>query len=204
MTYDKAKQSYNGALIFAVDLATGKAVTARTAQTNFIAWQRYGCFQDQSHVVCTAGDMQDPEIIGFDDNTGRKVWGWGGKTTTRIVPRVDTVFHGTIYGEVQNGPVHLDAATGKDVPVPTPTPTLPTPSSAVTPTDGSTPTDSSTPVDGSVPTETPTPDLGLRDSGQQYAPAAVSEYGAIVYREDISDDVDLKNYNWVVIEQAVS
>ncbi len=208
-TYDKGGMNSRGA-IYAVDMATGAVVTTPVPGVSEGPLVERACSAtDDSHVLCRTsndGVSRSPEIFGFDDNTGKKVWGWSGKpdTTPRVVPEVTAIFHGVVYGYTDNGVVMLDGRTGQDIPVPTPTPSQPSPTASSTPTDGS--TASSTPGDGSVPSETmtPTPDLGLSTDGKQYGPAAVSEYGAVLFREDVSSEQSLESQNWIVIEKAIA
>ncbi len=86
------------------------------------------------------------EIIGIDDTTGKKTWGYTDKAANRLVPDVTAAFHGIVYGQTEAQPVLLDAATGNDVPT-----SEQTPSNSTTPSDGGTPSEGATPTDASSP-----------------------------------------------------
>ncbi len=185
--------------IYAVDPATGTIVQNKSAVKETRYLFGYRCHADsQKTVVCGTEDgAREDEIVGFDDATGKKLWGYTAKSPGRVVPTVTAAFHGMVYATVQQKPILVNALTGQDVPVPTPTTTpSDSPGASTTPTDGTTPTDdttpgdSSSPSDGSSPSGTPgiglvpaTPDLEL------LSPVGVSEYGGAYLREaDVSED----------------
>ncbi|GAA2818949.1 hypothetical protein [Kribbella solani] len=168
--------------LYSVDLATGavvKTVPGLSARDS----GGYGCTWDQaSAIVCTASAASGPkEIFGFDDDTGKKAWGYTTLSGGRIVPNVTAAFHGILYAQTEAQPVLMDAKTGADLPSGTPSGG---PSS--TPSDGSTPTDGATPSSGDTPSDSGSPseggngkgDLGLFN-GKSESPEAVSPYGGI-------------------------
>jgi hypothetical protein len=181
-----AKTSKESYAVYAVDMATGRPTPAPSTHDNPLT--DLNCDKDQTMVVCASrGEAPNREIIGFDDATGTKKWGWGGEKSPRVVPVVGPVFHGVVYGYTPNGPALLDAATGKDIPVP---------SGAASPTPGGTP--SQTPGNGETPSDASSPGAtpsvfgdefeagspAYTSDGKLIAPQAVSEYGAVSIRED--------------------
>ncbi|HEY0690274.1 MAG TPA: hypothetical protein VGD71_14675 [Kribbella sp.] len=83
----------------------------------------FTCWGDsKSSVVCTSDARGQAEIIGIDDATGKKAWGYTEKSGSRVVPKLNAAFHGLVYAQAEAGPALLDATTGQDVPSPTPTP----------------------------------------------------------------------------------
>jgi hypothetical protein len=206
-SYD-TKTSKESHAVYAVDLASGRPTPAPSAHDNPLT--DLDCTKDQTVVVCTSrGEAPTREIIGFDDSTGKKKWGWGGENSPRVVPVVTTVFHGVVYGRTPNGPALLDAASGKDIPVP---------SGTASQTPGATPTE--TPGNGETPTETPgdasspaaTPSVfgdefesgspAYTSDGKLIAPQAVSEYGAVSIREDFETG-SLESGPVAVVLQAI-
>ncbi|MEU5241783.1 PQQ-binding-like beta-propeller repeat protein [Streptomyces lydicus] len=68
-------------------------------------------FDQQSVVVCASGDS---EAFGMDPHTGKVLWALP-DSSGRVAPQVTGAWHGMVYGQTeQNGPVVLDARTGKD------------------------------------------------------------------------------------------
>ncbi|GAA1541834.1 hypothetical protein [Kribbella lupini] len=185
--------------LYAVDPATGQVVQTKTAVKKTRYLFGYTCHADaQKTVVCSTdpGATED-EIVGFDDTTGKKLWGYTATSPGRVVPTVSAVFHGMVYATVQQKPVLVNALTGQDVPVPTPTATpTGTPGASTTPTDGSMPTDDITPGDTSTPSDSSspsgTPGVGPVPTTPDFeplSPVGVSEYGGAYLREaDVSED----------------
>ncbi|HEU4947909.1 MAG TPA: hypothetical protein VFT31_12205 [Kribbella sp.] len=157
------------AAIYAIDPATGAIVETKSAVkgTNYLT--DYKCWGDgATSVVCTTTERGEAEIIGFDDQTGKKTWGYTDAAGGRIVPKITAAFHGIVYAEAETGPILMDAITGQDVPTPTPTPT--DSASPVSPGNSASPTDSTS------PTSTESPDESALDTKPQ-SPTAVSTYG---------------------------
>ncbi|GAB2557747.1 hypothetical protein [Kribbella endophytica] len=183
--------------IYAVDPATGTIVQSKSAVKETRYLFGYTCHGDsQKTVVCsTDPGASEDEIVGFDDTTGKKLWGYTAKSPGRVVPLVTAAFHGMVYGTVQQKPILVNALTGQDVPAPTPT-TSATPGASTTPSEGSMPTDDITPGEVSTPsdssTPSPTPGGGPVPATPDYellSPVGVSEYGGVYLREaDISTD----------------
>ncbi|MEJ1107124.1 MULTISPECIES: hypothetical protein [unclassified Kribbella] len=177
-TYVKPKPgtfagTYKNAL-YSVDIATGTVV--QTASQYVEDSVDYTCLGDQANaVVCTGADNGSKvEILGVDDSTGKKTWGYTKDSASRIIPDVTAAFHGIVYAQTEVQPVLVDAATGNDVKS-----ASPTPSDSTTPTNGATPT--STPSDGSGsqgkdPSTTNGSDMSLYD-GTMRSPRAVTQYG---------------------------
>jgi PQQ-like domain len=183
MSGNKEVGAMSDNVIYSVDIATGAVVPikAQTVESQL----RFACLGDQaSAVVCQQGEGNSPEIIGIDDTTGKKTWGYTNAAANRVVPTVTAAFHGVVYGETQIQPVMLDAATGNDIP--TGTPTQSSPSAGSTPSDGATPSDGSTPSDGATPTQDPIQgrnpaaaygsDMSLYNN-KPGSPSAVTKYG---------------------------
>ncbi|TDW17820.1 hypothetical protein [Kribbella kalugense] len=172
--------------LYSVDLSTGAVVKSAPGLSADDSGG-YECSWDQaSSVVCASTQPSGPkEILGLDDTTGKKAWGWNTNSGGRIVPNVTAAFHGVVYVQTEKQPVLLDAKTGQDLPTPTPSGG---PSSGSTPSTGDTPSDSDSPTSGGTPSDGDSPSDGpggsyLSDyNGTQESPAAVSPYGG-VYRQ---------------------
>lgn len=206
-TYD-TKTSKESHAVYAVDMATGRPIAAPSTHDNPLT--DLGCDNDQTVVVCASrGEARTREIIGFDDSTGKKKWGWGGENSPRVVPIVGPLFHGVVYGRTQNGPALLDAATGKDIPVPSGTASQ-TPGATPTETASNGETPAETPTDVSSPGTTPSifgdefesGSPAYSSDGKLIAPQAVSEYGAVSIREDFETGT-LESGPVAVVLQAI-
>jgi hypothetical protein len=170
-------------VVYSIDIATGAVVPIPAQVVDHQV--RFRCLGDDANaVVCAEGAGNSSEIIGIDDTTGKKTWGYTNKAANRIVPDVTAAFHGIVYGQTQAQPVLLDAATGNDVPA-----SAPTPSDNASPSDGGTPSDSSTPSEGSTPSQDPGSqgtdpgsangsDMSLYND-KQASPTAVTKYGGV-------------------------
>lgn len=184
---------------YAVDLTTGAVVeTKRPPQPKDVP--SYSCVADQaSGVACNGNDNNENiEILGFDDKTGKKAWGWTTTSANRVVPKITAAFHGLVYAQAETDAVLLNAANGQDVPSPTPTPADgATPTEGSTPSDGSSPTEGASPSDGSSPTNGPSSqgpgdtgsDLSLL-SGKVKSPTTVTSYGGVYLQDPGGDDYD--------------
>ncbi|TDD13475.1 hypothetical protein E1218_34485 [Kribbella turkmenica] len=166
----------NNNTVYAVDIPTGAVVPIKGLVQD--GTMNFGCLGDEATaVVCTARAADgNHEIIGIDDTTGKKAWGYTEKASNRVVPSVTAAFHGIIYAQTEAQPVLMDAATGEDVKVSTPAP----PESA-SPTDGGTP-GSSQSSDPSSQTNSPANANGSVMSlydGKLRSPHAVTEYGGV-------------------------
>jgi hypothetical protein len=165
--------------IFTVDLSTGAV-----AQT--VSDGSFECFSDQAtSVVCASSSPtgDSGELIGIDDATGKKSWGFTSASGGRVVPTVTAAYHGVVYAKTEAQPVLLDAKTGADLPSASPS-AGGTPSSADTPQiPGDTPSDGASPGNG---------DLGLFN-GRLESPTAVSPYGGVYRQEPTGDDYDLES-----------
>ncbi|WP_329004280.1 PQQ-binding-like beta-propeller repeat protein [Kribbella sp. NBC_00709] len=195
MKYTDYGQGTKVEAIFALDLSTGAMVqSVSTPPSDSIGASDYDCFADQAtSVVCTAGAGADGELIGLDDTTGKKVWGFTSKSGGRVVPSVTAAFHGVVYAKTEAQPVLLDAKTGADLPSAAPSggpSPSDTPSSSDLPSAGDTP-----PSDWSTSpgNDTAAGDLSLY-SGKPESPVAVSPFGG-VYRQlpTGNDSTDLES-----------
>ncbi|WP_405062842.1 hypothetical protein OG474_14715 [Kribbella sp. NBC_01505] len=181
--------------LYAVDIATGTLVGQTKSTLGTEKSYGYSCVADQATaVVCSTGqNMGTEEIIGIDDTTGKKAWGYNKNSASRVVPIISGAFHGVAYGRADDQPVMLDAKTGADIPQPS---TAPTTTPSTTPSTGSTPTDA-----GNV---TPTTGVPGDDVGSKFgsdmslydpklgtpAPEAISPYGATYLQTDKGDSYD--------------
>jgi hypothetical protein len=109
-------RGYDTAL-YSVDIATGDVVQTKSAVTIAI---EYTCLGDRADaVVCTGKDRNFAvEILGLDDTSGKKTWGYTDKSEDRVIPDVTAAFHGIVYAQAEKQPVLMDAATGEDVKTP--------------------------------------------------------------------------------------
>ncbi|HEY3560021.1 MAG TPA: hypothetical protein VGL05_21280 [Kribbella sp.] len=170
--------------LYSVDLSTG-AVVKSTPGLPARDAGGYSCVWDQvSSIVCRETQPTGPkEILGFDDTTGKKAWGWNSVSGGRVVPDVTAAYHGVVYVQTEKQPVLLDGKTGQDLPSPTPSgaPSESSPSDGSTPSDGDSPTSGDTPSDSDTPSDGSTP--GGSDmsqfNGTPVSPEAVSPYGGV-------------------------
>ncbi|MGW6281010.1 hypothetical protein [Kribbella sp. NPDC055071] len=181
--------------IYAVDLSSGAIVQATPGvQSEEIGGGGYTCFADHAtSVVCTDGK----ELIGLDDTTGKKAWGFNDKSGGRIVPDLTAAFHGVVYAKTEAQPVLLDAKTGQDLPSAAP---------SGTPSPGGSPSSSDTPTSGDTPSSGDSPSVGDSSSpgngdagltlfdGKQQSPTAVSPYGGVYRQERVGyDQMDIES-----------
>ena len=183
-------------ILYSVDIATGAVVQTKPALGTGNDYY-FKCLGDQAAgVVCTTGENPGTdEIIGIDDNTGKKVWGYTKSSASRVVPYVTAAFHGVLYGVAGDQPVMMNLAGGQDIPrASSPTET---PSSGTTPTDGTTPTEGSngTPTDGSPGGNDPVSAFGSSMSFYDPklgppSPTAVTKYGGTYLQGALGDDLE--------------
>ncbi|WP_433163470.1 hypothetical protein [Kribbella sp. CA-247076] len=171
----------NNNTVYSVDLPTGAVVPIKGLVQD--GTMNFGCRGDEATaVVCTARATDgNDEIIGIDDSTGKKVWGYTEKTSNRIVPSVTAAFHGIIYAQTEAQPVLMDAATGEDLKGSTPAP-----SESASPTDGGTPSSSQSPGSGSQtngPANANGSVMSLYD-GKLRSPQTVTKYGGVYVQGD--------------------
>ncbi|MFF1823763.1 hypothetical protein ACFVWG_41065 [Kribbella sp. NPDC058245] len=177
--------------MYSVDIATGTLVGETKSTLGTEKAYGFTCLADQATaVVCSTGqNMGTEEIIGIDDSTGKKVWGYNKNSASRVVPVITGAFHGVVYGKAQDQPVMLDAKTGADIPQPSTAPST-TPSTSVTPThDGNVTPSSGTPGQdvGSMFGS----DMSLYDPKLGTpAPTAITPYGATYLQDDMGDSYD--------------
>jgi hypothetical protein len=93
------------------DVATGRPETRQVLPGPVTC--RY---DDRLVTVCWNAEASRPWAIGLDGTTARPLWTLPDAAAGRVSPQVTTVWHGTVYGTTENGPVLLDARSGADVP----------------------------------------------------------------------------------------
>jgi hypothetical protein len=166
--------------VYAVDFAS--MAVAETKMPKGEDGIGFGCVSDHlSSLICNyvtkaADGTEVKEIMGLDDATGKKAWGFSSASASRVVPTITTMYNGYAYGKAETQPAVLDAKTGEDVPAPAGS--TPTTSGSPTPA-GTTPTDDSgaTP-DGNVSPGRPAWGDPALIFGDPVSPAAVSKYGS--------------------------
>jgi hypothetical protein len=97
-----------------LDPATGKTKQVLPAElTGGIC-----VYDERSTLVCRGTGTEADETVayGLDATTGKTLWQLPDKQADRIAPEITTAWHGRVYGKTENGPVALDARTGKDLP----------------------------------------------------------------------------------------
>jgi hypothetical protein len=156
--------NYNNTL-YSVDIASGAIVPIKSSYTG--SSMTYTCLGDRANaVVCTGKPKTtNVEILGLDDSTGKKTWGYTSDSASRVVPDVSAAFHGIVYAQTDAQPVLMDAATGNDV--------KSTPSETASPTAQGTDAGS---ANGS--------DMSLYDDEMQ-SPVAVTQYGGTYLQDTI-------------------
>ena len=70
-------------------------------------------FDDRSVDVCTAASPST-QTFGLDGRSGKLLWQLPDRRQNRIAPTVTDAWHGAVYGYTANGPVVLNARTGRD------------------------------------------------------------------------------------------
>ncbi|WP_229816355.1 outer membrane protein assembly factor BamB family protein [Streptomyces lucensis] len=71
-------------------------------------------FDDRGTTVCESALPDGHKRVFALDRSFRQLWSIDGADGSRLLPDVTTVWHGAVYGTTDNGPVVLDARTGKD------------------------------------------------------------------------------------------
>ncbi|WP_208614629.1 hypothetical protein [Streptomyces regalis] len=169
----EGNDKYNNVL-YSVDYASG-AVVQTKLQVVDDQVSTATCWGDQAKaVVCTSGTSGasgGKEIIGFDDTTGKKTWGYTGKSASRLVPAVTAAFHGVVYAQSEVQPVLMDAATGADI---------------------RTPSATSMPSFSKDPSTTNGSDMSLYD-GKLRSPTAVTQYGGAYLQAPGGSNYDLQS-----------
>ncbi|MGW1894182.1 outer membrane protein assembly factor BamB family protein [Streptomyces sp. NPDC002004] len=75
------------------------------------------CDYDLKRTLVCSGTGSPAEVAyAFDATSGAALWHLPNKQADRIAPEVTAAWHGRVYGRTKNGPVALDARTGKDTP----------------------------------------------------------------------------------------
>lgn len=192
--------------LYSVDLSTGAVVTTALPKASAESGS-WTCYSDEAaSVACVQQATADKgeTMIGFDDETGKKTWGFSSDSGNRNVPEVTAAYHGVIYAKTEAQPVLLDAKTGADLPSATPSGS---PSSSDSPSTGSTPSDGDSPTSGDTPSEGSTPgsdsssgngDLSLFD-GTLQSPTSVSPYGGVYSQQPHGDYTVTNELDSVVV-----
>ncbi|MFG1923003.1 PQQ-binding-like beta-propeller repeat protein [Cryptosporangium sp. NPDC048952] len=94
------------AVVAYLDIATGK-VRDRSATDYTDVRCR---FDGKDVTVCARTGW----AAALDAATGKTLWELPDQANTRVAPQVTAVWHGAVYGTTDNGPVVLDARSGKD------------------------------------------------------------------------------------------
>ncbi|MFJ5548584.1 PQQ-binding-like beta-propeller repeat protein [Streptomyces sp. NPDC093225] len=71
------------------------------------------CAYDGAETLVCSGPFT---VAALDARSGRLLWELSDGKDGRTAPTVTTAWHGRVYGRTSNGPVALDARTGKDMP----------------------------------------------------------------------------------------
>ncbi|MFI7407579.1 hypothetical protein ACIBU0_02695 [Streptomyces sp. NPDC049627] len=169
----EGNDKYNNVL-YSVDYASGAVVQTKLQAVDEQV-SAVTCWGDQAKaVVCTSGASGGKEIVGFDDTTGKKTWGYTDKSASRVVPAVTAAFHGIVYAQTEAQPVLMDAATGADVPTGKPSASW-KPSSK-----------------GKDPSTTNGSDMSLY-IGTPKSPTAVTRYGGAYLQAPSGSNYDLQS-----------
>lgn len=68
-------------------------------------------FDQKTSMVCS---MDDRWLSMFDTSSRKWLWRLPDDSAGRVAPKVNFAWHGAVYGETRDGPVVIDAMTGKD------------------------------------------------------------------------------------------
>ncbi|HZX08679.1 hypothetical protein [Kribbella sp.] len=195
MKYTDYDNGTNVAAIYSLDLSTGAVAATPMPPVAVNSGNGWECFDDQaSSVACVKQQQADnaDTIIGFDDTTGKKAWGFSNNSGNRNVPIVTAAYHGVLYAKTEAQSVLLDAKTGADLPSASASGSpsaSDSPSTGDTPSPGDTPTAGDTPSDGSTPSDSRTSgngDLAIWD-GSLRSPESVSQYGGVYSQQPHGD-----------------
>jgi hypothetical protein len=71
-------------------------------------------YDERATIVCGGAQGVDRRVFALDAQTFAQLWTIDEAGGDRLVPEISTAWHGAVYGKTDNGPVVLDARTGKD------------------------------------------------------------------------------------------
>ncbi|MFG2510751.1 PQQ-binding-like beta-propeller repeat protein [Streptomyces sp. NPDC048584] len=91
-----------------VDLADGRQVAA----PEYFAVPDRCLYDGESTAVCFKQEYGQRASFALDATSGKVLWEL--PTADRFAPRISTAWHGIVYTETEDGPLMLDARTGKD------------------------------------------------------------------------------------------
>lgn len=72
------------------------------------------CAYDGLSATVCSGSRLEKALAAYDPKSGKELWKLPDEPASRVAPKVTLVRQGLIYGTTSNGPVVLDAGTGKD------------------------------------------------------------------------------------------
>ncbi|MGH3428140.1 MAG: PQQ-binding-like beta-propeller repeat protein, partial [Terriglobales bacterium] len=109
---DRADYGSGDADLLFLDPKTGQQKASFFKDRTFGIGSTLGpCQYDQRSVlVCSPFEG----VTAYDATSGKQLWQLPDKTANRVAPGITAVWHGAVYGSTGNGPVILDALTGKD------------------------------------------------------------------------------------------
>ncbi|MFF3686606.1 hypothetical protein [Streptomyces sp. NPDC002187] len=97
-----------------LDVSTGKPPTGVDAKALGDLSDLSCEHDDRATIVCEAEKDWDRRVFALDARSFKELWAIDEGDKTRLTPKVGTVWHGAVYASTDNGPVILDARTGKD------------------------------------------------------------------------------------------
>ncbi len=99
-----------------------RSYTLRAARTGEVLNKGNGdfdwidCLYDAKSMTVCRRSMFGAFAGAFDATTGKWLWSLPDKSANRVAPSVTTAWHGVVYGETKDGPLLIDARTGRDRP----------------------------------------------------------------------------------------
>ncbi|WP_331733466.1 PQQ-like beta-propeller repeat protein (plasmid) [Embleya sp. NBC_00888] len=97
-----------------IDGDTGADAMAPSTATGWSGTYAMKCLYDRRAVtVCSGVGI----VMGLDATTGKELWRLPDRAAGRVAPSVTAAWHGVVYATA-DGPVVLDAATGRDLATP--------------------------------------------------------------------------------------
>ncbi|MEU7279034.1 hypothetical protein AB0A69_09685 [Streptomyces sp. NPDC045431] len=97
-----------------LEVSTGKPPAGVDAKA-LDALLDLSCEHDErATIVCQAEEGWDRRVFALDAQSFKELWAIDESDETRLTPEIGTAWHGAVYASTDNGPVILDARTGKD------------------------------------------------------------------------------------------
>jgi outer membrane protein assembly factor BamB len=97
-----------------LDIATGRPRPGFDPKTPGEPTDLSCVHDERATIVCTAEHYLDERLFALDAVSFEELWAIDDQDETRLMPRVSTAWHGAVYASTRNGPVVLDARTGRD------------------------------------------------------------------------------------------